>query len=356
MNKNVIALAVAAAMAAPLAAQAEVKITGGLQAQVVSIDGDASMPNGLYATDGGEYNAENSGNYGFLKFAASEDLGNGLTALAVYSMNVHVGDGDGATTSAGTPGGRDSYVGLSGGFGTVLAGTITSPYASSTKMWDPMIATFAQARGNFGMSALHNSYAGNALAYANKFGPATVVAAVVLDEAADDADAADTSGDHAMSFSVNVPVGPVEVAVAYLSASDFGTKSTPTASVLNANGTITTTSTKAETGDYTATKVGVKYNAGAITVAGQFETLASEAPDDTTVMYLTGSYAMGANTFSLGYGITDDGTDEYTYTAIGMKHAFSKTTSVNVAYRMSDDGSDADLDETAIGAGLRVAF
>jgi predicted porin len=333
MKKNVIALAVAAAMMAPLAAQAEVKITGALQAQVVSIDGDAASEDGLYLTDGGEYGNENSGNSGFIKFSASEDLGNGLKALAVYNSSINL-----SATTGNTFGGRDAYVGLSGGFGTVMAGTLTTPYAM-TRSWDPFLGTFAQARGSFGMSTLHNGYASNAVAYANKFGMVKVVAAVVLDEATDAADTTSTSADHATSFAVNVPVGPVELAVAYYNATDFGA------------GTATT-----DTGDNTATKVAVKYNAGAVTVVAQYEDLDTGAADNTKYTYLTGSYAMGANTFSLSYGIQDDGTDNDTYTAIGMKHAFSKSTSMHVAYRVSDDDAAADLDETAFGVGLRVGF
>jgi predicted porin len=340
MNKNVIALAVAAALAAPLAAQAEVTVSGGLQASVVSISGDATGKDGVYAADGGQYNSENGGNYGFLKFSASEDLGNGLTALAVYNMNMSVGDNDGAPVGGAVPGGRDAYVGLSGSFGTVLAGTLTTPYASSTKGWDPMLATFAQARGNFGMSALHNSYAGNALAYANKFGSAKVVLAAVLDETPS-ATADETNGKNAYSFSVNMPVGPVEVALAYVDMSDFA----------------------AGASDRSATKIGVKYTAGAITVAAQMEQIgkgfAFTGADGSDVMYVTGSYAMGANTFSASYGQTTDkalvGDDVVpTYMAVAMKHAFSKNTSVHVGYRQST--TDTDADESALGAGLRVAF
>jgi predicted porin len=204
-----------------------------------------------------------------------------------------------------------------------------------------MLATFAQARGNNGMSALHNSYAGNALAYANKFGSAKVVLAAVLDETAATAD--ETNGENAYSFSVNVPVGPVEVAVAYVDMSDFA----------------------AGASDRAATKVGVKYTAGAITVAAQMEQIgkgfAFTGNDGDDVMYVTGSYAMGANTFSAAYGqntvkTVGAGDEVDTYMMVGMKHAFSKNTSVHVAYRMTDDDNAADLDETAIGAGLRVAF
>jgi predicted porin len=328
MKKNIIALAVAGALAAPLAAQAEVTISGGLQAEVVNLSGDKAVE-GLYAMDGAEDNAENSGNFGYLKFSASEDLGGGMTALAVYNFNTNVGD----TGSAGLAT-RDAYVGLSGGFGTVLAGTLATPYKSSTVKWDPFLATFAQARGSYGMSGLHNSYFSNAVAYANQFGPAKFVAAVVLDEGADPDDGSKTAANHALSASLNVPVGPVEIAVAYIDASEH---------VDGGYGE-----------DASAAKVGVKFASGAITVAGQYETL-DEGLGDYSIMYLTGSYAMGANTFSLSVGADDKEDDEGTYTAVGMKHAFSKTTSVHVAYRANEreaDGSDV----SAFGAGLRVKF
>ncbi len=354
MKKNVIALAVAAAMAAPLAAQAEVSITGGLQAEVASYAGDGGLNEGLYAVDGGEFGTENGGSYGFIKFSAAEDLGGGMKALAMWNGVANVG-GAGA---AGGMTGRDSYVGLTGGFGTVLAGTLSTPYKSSTVSWDPFVMTTLQARGNFGMSDAHNGYASNALAYANKFGAATVVLAYVLDESASTTSVHKTNGENAVSFSVNAPVGPVEVAVAYVNASKFG-------NIANLGLGTTAGLTAASLDTLTATKLGVKWVSGPITVAGQYETLAIDdggAIDiSPTQMYLTASYAMGANTVSAGYGVMNwdiDGVDDSTYMAVGLKHAFSKSTSVQVGYRASDTGTNPLLgdDETVFSAGLRVGF
>jgi hypothetical protein len=355
MNKNVIALAVAAALAAPLAAQAEVSIKGGLQAEVAMVSGD-NMVNGLYAMDASEYGKESGGSYGFLKFSASENLGGGMKALAMWNGVVNVGD----TGSAGGMTGRDSYVGLTGGFGTVLAGTLSTPYKSSTVKWDPFVMTAAQARGSFGMSTLHNGYVSNALAYANKFGPATVVIAVVLDEETDDTDRTKTSGDHAKSISINAPVGPVEVAFAYADLTDFGTNST-SSTAAGVDGILGTaddvvTTTYSETGTTTATKLGAKWNSGAITVAGQYEVIDTGATDNTTGMLVTASYAMGANTLSASVGSMDDGTNKYGYTAVGVKHAFSKTTSAHAVFRSSTNDDAADNDESVIAAGLRVGF
>lgn len=350
MKKNVIALAVAAAMAAPLAAQAEVTVSGGLQAELRSVGGDGtSMSKGLYATDGGEYGSENGGSYGFLKFSASEDLGGGMKALAMWNGVANVGD----SNSAGGISGRDAYVGLTGGFGTVLAGTLATPYKSSTVKWDPFVTTSLQARGNGGMSDAHNGYASNALAYANKFGPATVVLALVLDEGAEVPASDKTNAEHAKSISVNAPVGPVEVAFAYVDASKFSSITN-----LGLGATAAAVADKLDT--LTATKIGVKWNSGAITVAGQYEMLSVKlgAVDvSPTQLYLTASYGMGANTISAGYGVADDddsATDNTTYMAIGVKHAFSKSTSLTAGYRATD--ADGANDENTVSVGLRVGF
>ena len=342
MKKNVIALAVAAALAAPLAAQAEVTVSGGLQAEVAFVGGDGAgmSGKGVYAMDSSEYGAESGGSYGFLKFSASEDLGGGMKALAMWNGVTNVGDG----TAAGGITGRDSYVGLTGGFGTVLAGTLSTPYKSSTVKWDPFLMTAAQARGAYGMSGLHNGYVSNALAYANKFGPVTLVAAVVLDESSDGVDS--TNGNHAKSFSLNAPVGPVEVAFAYIDLTDFG----------GASGSWD----KA-----TATKLGVKWTSGAITVAGQYEMLDAglgTSDDGDNDLYVTASFAAGANTFSAGVGqntVKTAGASDETnsYVALGVNHAFSKSTSAHVVYRASDNKvTAADDSENVLAAGLKVGF
>jgi predicted porin len=338
MKKNVIALAVAAAMAAPLAAQAEVSISGGLQLEVTSISADEELQalgvkEGIAMHDAQEGGALNKGTFSYIAFSASEDLGNGLKAIAKFAIDPGV--------DTNTIGNRDAYLGLSGGFGTVLAGRLSTPYKSSTVSWDPFLATSGQARGNFGASGLHNGYANNVLAYANKFGPATVVAAVSLDEADVDDDGS-RDGDHVTTFSVNVPVGPVEVAVAYLNAA------------------------AADNG--TATKVGVKYAAGPLGVNFQYETIEADlqadltdgaaATDGETFMLANATYTMGANTFALSYGQNAQdyvgGSLDNTHTTVGVVHSFSKTTSVHAAYTaLSVDG---EVDASGVALGMRVKF
>jgi predicted porin len=363
---------------------AEVTISGGLQAELVQIGGDGTAPNGTYAADAWEVGTESSGNYGFLKFSASEDLGGDMKALAVYNLNANVGD----STKAGLDT-RDAYVGLSAGaLGTVLAGTLNTPYKSSTVGYDPLLMTSFQARGNYGMSALHNSYVSNAVAYANSFagGMVKVVAAVVLDETQKNDDIAGgtgkvdkTVGKHAKSLSVNVaPISGLDIAVAWIDVTNMG----------NADIDVPGESQS----DVSATKIGAKYSMGAFTVAGQYEMLnkgMTVTNEKTSVAYLAGTFNINdANSISVAVGKTGKdaiattnaaGTlgyisaDDAKYMAVGFKHAFSKNTSVTVGYRVSDGGTQDEYNtttglptlvaanaketkETAAGVGLRVAF
>lgn len=355
MKKSVIAAAVAAVLAVPVVAMADVTVSGGLQAELVSIGGDGTsgLQKGLYAMDGAEYGKQNGGSYGFLKFSASEDLGNGLKALAMWNGVANVGN----TGSAGGITGRDSYVGLAGGWGAVLAGTLSTPYKSSTVGWDPFLTTALQARGSGGMSDAQNGYASNALAYAGDFNGVKVVAAMVLDETA--GTGTSTNGKNAISFSVNAPAGPVDLALAYVDASKYGDINYlglgDTASFLG----VTSLNT------LTATKVGAKWTSGAITVAGQYEMLdlkVTSASTDVkpTVAYVTASYAMGNNTLAASYGSTKwdiSGVKDTKYYAVGVIHSFSKTTSSWVGYRSTDaDTAAFGGKEDALSAGLRVAF
>ncbi len=357
MKKNMIALAVAGVLAAPLAAQAEVTVSGQLQAELTSISADDEMKaigvtEGVFMHDAQEGGNPDSGNYGAINVSATEDLGNGLKAIAKYGINVN------ATENNKTPLiGRDAYVGLTGGFGTVMAGTMSTPYKSSTVKWDPFLATAGQARGNFGASTLHNGYAENTLAYANKFGPAKVVLAIAFDENDADGDG-EVEGDNTTTASINVPVGPVEVAVAYLDDASLD--------------------------DGTATKVGVKYAAGAFGVSFQYESVdaglqnslgdaietldptLTVAADGETYMLLNGTYTMGANTFALSVGqntqdyvftaggLSAEESLDNTHTTFGVVHSMSKTTSVHAAYTAVD--VDGEFGANGLALGMRVKF
>ena len=119
MNKKLLALAIAAALA-PAAAMADsgnVAIYGSVHMSVDSL------------SDGSNREMNISSNSSYIGFKGNEDLGNGLKAI--WQMEGLVGMGE-TGASNGSSGAnyltsRNSYIGLSGGFGTTLLGKHDTP-------------------------------------------------------------------------------------------------------------------------------------------------------------------------------------------------------------------------------------
>jgi len=341
MNKKLLAVAIAVAFSP--AAMADVKIIGKAQVELVSLSGDGSTA-GLYLADGAEGATLNAGNAGSLGIKVKHDLGNGLTGIAKVNFKIKVD-----TNSKALQETRDAFVGLKGGFGTIIAGNFSSPYKVSTVKWDPFLATSLQARGSAGMSQLHNGYTGgNTLGYKNKFGGVKVFAAFIIDESSDGATPASTNGDNGVSLGINAPIGKsIGLALAY--HDDGGT-------------------------DTTAVKFGGTFKTGAIKVAAQMEKLGKglagkgdvkkganmPGTDGVTIIYGNVSFKMSAaNTVSAGFGSSSsDGSSDVgdaTYGSVGMLHSFNKKVRGHVGFR-SVSGKTATDESTTLVAGLRVKF
>jgi len=115
MQKKLIALAVAGLASTGAFAQANVTVYGVADAtfDVVRVSGDAA--NDLGNT------TRVSTNSSYLGFKGAEALGNGLTAVFQFESGVGF-DNNGSFGAT-----RDSFVGVSGGFGTVVLGKLTGP-------------------------------------------------------------------------------------------------------------------------------------------------------------------------------------------------------------------------------------
>ena len=102
MKKTMIAMAVAGVVAAPIAS-ADVKISGVVEQTFTDTENDT--------------NGMDTSTFNMLNVTASEDLGNGMTAFAKYNHLTTAGTNTGETNG-------DQVVGISGDFGTVVAGTM----------------------------------------------------------------------------------------------------------------------------------------------------------------------------------------------------------------------------------------
>jgi predicted porin len=121
--KKVLSLAIAAALVAPAAAMADATLFGKAHFIIENVDYDT----GTDATSGDAWGVDSV--HSRVGVKGSEDLGNGLTAVYHFEFKVNQDDGDGL-------GDRNQFVGLAGGFGTVLLGRHDTPLKMSQGKFD----------------------------------------------------------------------------------------------------------------------------------------------------------------------------------------------------------------------------
>ena len=167
MNKKLIALAVAGALAAPVIASAQgtnVTIFGRVQQEysgVATGNSGGLNTNGDPAYSGGLNDNARSSRWGL---QISEDLGRGLKAIARLEQGINTGSG-----SANTP--REQWVGLSSAqWGDVKFGRVQSPFKdfAGGMTIDPFAYTTLQANGAGGtMSGGANGMGSGANGFVN---------------------------------------------------------------------------------------------------------------------------------------------------------------------------------------------
>lgn len=359
MQKKLIALAVAGVLAAPLAAQAEVEIYG--QARM-SVD----FSNNDDTTVGQDDAAMSvSSNKSRLGFKGSEDLGGGLKGLWQIEQGV-----DFDTGSFGSEN-RDTFLGLGGNFGTVLAGKLSTPYRTSTERLDVFMDTKADynaiigsvgGAGLTGDTNIGNLRVNNALAYVtpdmNGFrGTLAYVTNYndLLGGSGDNLPRSEDDGEmDAFSLSATYDNGPLFVAAAY--------------EVLNG-----LTAVPGGFDDTAAFKVGGSWNFGqGSTVGAVWESIDLGGTDnDRTAFYLSGAHKMDAITLKAAYAMADEMGNQVdsgaTQLSLGASYDLSKTTEAYVLYtqvsndRFADYGLESiegfgDSDVSSFSLGINHKF
>lgn len=159
--KKLLAIAVAAALAAP-AAMAETTLYGNLRASVGTVE-----------QNGADSKTTVESHFSRFGVKGSTELDNGLSATYGLEYGVDL-DGDstaGATTNLTT---RNQFVGLKGSFGEFRVGKHDTPHKLSTSGLD----NFGDTYGDSGYGGvLTERRVNNAVAYINKFGPVGVAVA-----------------------------------------------------------------------------------------------------------------------------------------------------------------------------------
>jgi len=145
MKKSLIALAIASAVSAPaFAATSNVDVYGVLNLSLNYVDPDANIP---ATTIGQDTSTSITSNASRIGFKGTEDLGGGLAAIW------QIESGFNADEQTGTLGNRNTFVGLSGGFGTVLMGNHDTPMKLLGRLVDNFGDTMADSRNILGASS-----------------------------------------------------------------------------------------------------------------------------------------------------------------------------------------------------------
>ncbi|MFZ5588887.1 MAG: porin [Pseudomonadota bacterium] len=327
MNKKLLAVAIASAIAAPLAAQADdgnVTLYGTASVAVEAIDVSNTTASGVADFDATQVN----NNHSALGVKGWESLGNGLKAVFLMDMFVGLdsGNSSGATNGSLLGGGRDGYVGLAGNFGTVALGFHGRPWKTSTNnidLFGSTIADYSAIMGTYNPGgAYFDGGIGNAAIW---FLPNMNGFSGHLQWGADEAD----NDSNSWGAQANYSNGPFYGSISY---DEDGRSSTSTAGT---------------GGDVKDWKLAASYTfAGATTVTAMYENLDVDAlgtftERDRDAWYLGVAHKIGNNTLKLAYANADNsnaGDDGADYWAVGADHAFSKRTTVYALYsRLEND-------------------
>ncbi len=326
MKKSLIALAVAGSFAAPAAFAA-----------TANVDVYGVMNIAIQDTDANNVDMDVVDNFSRIGFKGSEDLGGGLKAL--WQIEQQIDTATANNTAFGGAGMRNTFIGLAGGFGTVLAGRHDTPYKIATGKYD----LFADNIGDYNLGRLdgvrlidgnHDARASNAIAYISpNMSGFTFAGALVT--SMDHLDNGDTTD--ALSLALMYANGPLTV--------DFGWQDVKLL-------------------DSKAWKLGAGYTFGDAKVGFVYEDVENWGGNnnrDRESWLINGTYNMGAITLKALYGQADvDAPAPATVTrdqdmfAIGADYALSKRTTAYVVWGNGDDDNGDDV--SGWNVGMRHSF
>lgn len=352
MNKKIIALAIAAALA-PAAAMADsgnVVIYGQANASV-----DYANP-GTGAASLNDKAWRVSSNSSRLGFKGTEDVGNGLSAI--WQMETGVSLDSGSTSSDFML--RNSFVGLSSkAAGTVLFGKHDTPYKLGTGSLDMFADTMGDYNaivGNIDGTVAFDSRLGNVAAYISPtwagfhFAGASAMANETNNTARRDGRAYSLTGIYNN--------GPMFGSLSYEQAKDITVGSSTN---LASPGMVAILATLEKA---TGTKLGLGYKFGPAAVGFIAERIKLDVMGDSiarNAFYVNGSYTLGSNVIKAAFGkagstsgSSDDGAKQL---VIGADHNLSKRTAVYALYSKmkNDNGGDYGLGGNGAGGAFSPA-
>ena len=333
MKKSIIAIAIAAVTAAPMAANATVTTYAQVQAEITSSD------DGTDSTISMGDNAR-----GRVGMKGSEELGNGMTMIGKAEFKMDTADGDAGTATDTTDTDpkvdaqgislqkREMMVGLKAGWGTFAMGRLKPAYkyAGGVK-YDAFVATALEARGvtmsgkvGTGKAMGHNSFASDTVGVYLMGGKLSINYGV--DEATAASSTDGNMGDLAIAYKHKMGKKN-EIQVAH----------------------VTTGGDAAPTAEYSATKVAGKFGA----IKFQVESIDDAGDKGTNLFVAYSMKAAGGNVvIQGGQSDFDTMTDATTDVTVGYIKKFTKKARWFAGVRSTDGDSEA----TVVTYGMRFDY
>ncbi|MDP2883042.1 MAG: porin [Azonexus sp.] len=323
MQKKLIALAVAAVTSGAAFAQSNVTIYGNVDMGMMFRQGS----NGAVASGQSQYDLQSAASQSHIGFKGVEDLGNGLKALFDLQYRISPDTNTGLATA-----GRQ-YVGLTGGFGTAVAGYLDGIRFGIYGKYNPF--------GNYSvasMTSMTTQYdrAANAVAYISpSFSGFTVILAT----------ATNTQGAEGSLNSVHSPAKP--------SGGNTGDDRLLSANLIYANGPLSIDldyeTTRAVGYDrdrlYVAT-AGASYDFGVVKVSGLYDVIKGDANS-----FIGGNTTFAAAAFGLAANQRYDRRNWF----LGATVPYGKAKFLAMFGQVKDK-TLSDADAWKVGVGARYAL
>ena len=324
MKKNVIALAIAAAVAAPAANAAP------------TVYGIANMAFQMDAKgkDSGQSVDSVVSRVGV---KGSEDLGSGLKAVYKFEFQVNIDSENNSTTEAKTTPSltaRNQYVGLAGGFGTVLMGRHDTPLKMSQPkdlFNDGLLDNDKMTNIGFGNTKGGEDRVAQTLAYVSpSFGGVKLAAALVPNEAATPAKDSAITNISSLAAMYGSKKKGLYLAAALNVADD-------------------------KSGDQKYGRISAQYAVDGLVANAMYQKSSAAGAEGSNIM-IGAAYKMGKFMPKLKYSMNSEDKKsgkEGTVVALGVDYSLGKKTKAYLEFGMFDDdfagGKSTSYNSTSIG-------
>lgn len=322
MQKKLLTIAVAAALAAPVAVMADVTVYGQMH---YSYDWVEGAPSGKGGSDVSE-DATGVSRSSRIGFKGAEDLGGGLKAVWQIEGQVD------SNVSL-----RNTFVGLSGDFGTILAGRHDTPYKLSTGKLDPFgdrIGDYNIVIGNFNGIVSSDERAPQTIAYVSPNWNGFSGAIAYVSHYYNDAGYGDgNEHDRAVSAMIKYDNAGFFASAAYEWGTGNFLADTLAPGLLGPN--------NFDEPELTSMKFGLGYTFAGFTLGAIYENIEADPGKgfddmDRDAYYVSAKYAFGNNSIGGFWGMADDvdgvkdsGAQMY---GVGYDYKLSKRTNLYAMY------------------------